>query len=228
MSPPTKVAFSLPHPNNEEKRRKTQNGEKAKGKGCEEKSGRGGEGKVVDDNQKHQQQDGEGADGNFSSSGSSTFSDGEEDHPPFIRWTSCISIIKMCWRGCVWSCFSSFSQIRSSVIPFNFSSTATKVAEQDMPGRREIWAARVQEIQAMIVREIQAAKVQIENCQADMIYVLLALAQVKIKISSSKSFSITINFDWRQDLIRKQRCFGCHYAYLCGIKAKFAYWTQMG
>ena len=101
MSPPTKVAFSLPHSNNEEKRGATQNGEKTKDKGCEEKSRRGGEGKVVDENQKHQQQDEEGADGNFSSSGSSTFSDGEEDHPPFIRWQSCISIIKMCLRGSV-------------------------------------------------------------------------------------------------------------------------------
>ena len=101
MSPPTKVAFSLPHSNNEEKRRKTQNGAKAKDIGGEEKSGRGGGGKVVDENQKHHQQDGEGADGNFSSSGSSTFSDGEEDHPPFIRWPSCISIIKMCLRGSV-------------------------------------------------------------------------------------------------------------------------------
>ena len=101
MSPPTKVAFSLPHSNNEGKRGTTQNGEKTKDKGCEEKSRRGGEGKVVDENQEHHQQDGEGADGNFSSSGSSTFSDGEEDHPPFIRWTSCISIIKMCLGGSV-------------------------------------------------------------------------------------------------------------------------------
>jgi len=88
MSPPTKVAFSLPLSNNEEKRRKTQSGAKSNDKGCEEKSGRGGEGKVVDENQKHQQQDEEGADGNFSSSGSSTFSDGEEDHPPFISHKS--------------------------------------------------------------------------------------------------------------------------------------------
>ena len=101
MSPPTKVAFSLPHSNNEEKGGATQNGEKTKDKGCEEKSRRGGEGKVVVENQEHHQQDGEGADGNFSSSGSSTFSDGEEDQPPFIRWQSCISIIKMYLRGCV-------------------------------------------------------------------------------------------------------------------------------
>ena len=101
MSPPTKVAFSLPHSNNEGKRGTTQNGEKTKDKGCEEKSRRGGEGKVVDENQKHEQQDGEGADGSFSSLGSSTFSDGEEDHPPFIRWPSCLSIIKMCLRGSV-------------------------------------------------------------------------------------------------------------------------------
>ena len=85
LSPPAKVAFSLP-PATEGKRikkkmmRRNGEGESARGE-CEEKICRGGV----------EQLDGEkGEEGrakeNLSSSESSTFSDGEDDNPPFIRY----------------------------------------------------------------------------------------------------------------------------------------------
>ena len=81
MPPPTKVAFSLPHAT-EEKRigKKISRRNEESGRGlCEKEICKGGV----------EQPDGEkGEEGrmneNLSSSESSTFSDGEEDNPPFI------------------------------------------------------------------------------------------------------------------------------------------------
>ena len=91
MSPATKVAFALPHhptqenlphPTQEKRKkvdRKRENEEDKEGELEREEKGnckklnceRGEEGRVKE---------------NLSSSESSTFSDGEEDNPPFIRW----------------------------------------------------------------------------------------------------------------------------------------------